>query len=359
MAKRPPPREGHPYYMHDCIQDQPEAIAQILETQGSAAEEVAAMASRASRVHVCGIGTSWHASLVGEHLFRSVGLSEARGWHSFEFASYPPPLSPDDLVIVMAHSGTKHYSGEALAMAKASGASTALVTCQTTEANLEHADVVVKTTYRDRSSAFTISHTGAMTALAMIASRVNGGEGLGQELKGLPDTMALALGTEKQVKELVGRVKEFGWYCFAGWGPNASTAYEVALKINEAAYDVTTAFQLEQFLHGPFVATGPKCSVTLISPPGPGYERSVEIGKAVKATDAGLTALVSEGDEDLASVADNLVRLPGVVEALSPIVYLVPLQLFTYWLALERGRNPDTFRLDDPTHLAAREHYSL
>ena len=116
---------------------------------------------------------------------------------------------------------------------------------------------------------------------------------------------------------------------------------------------------MEQFLHGPFVATGPKCSVTLISPPGPGYERSVEIGKAAKATGAGLTALVSEGDGDMASVADSVLRLPGVVEALSPIVYLVPLQLFTYWLALDRGRNPDTFRLDDPTHLAAREHYSL
>ena len=359
MAKRPAPREGHPYYMHDCIQDQPEAIAQILKSQGSVADDLARLASRARRIYISGIGTSWHAALVGEHLFRSVGLSEAMAWHSFEFASYPPPLSDKDLVIVMAHSGTKHYSGEALALAKASGASTALVTCQTSEARLDEADVVVRTTYRDRSSAFTISHTGAMTALAMIASRAEGGGGLGRELDGVPDAVASALGTEGEVKELVGKVRDFGWYCFAGWGPNASTAYEVALKINEAAYDVTTAFQLEQFLHGPYVATGPKCSVTLISPPGPGYDRSVEIGKAVKATGAGLTALVSEGDEGMASAADNVVRLPGVVEALSPIVYLAPLQLFTYWLALERGRNPDTFRLDDPTHLAAREHYSL
>ena len=359
MATRPPLRQGHPYYMHDCIQDQPGAIAQILDTQRPAADEVAGLASRARRIYISGIGTSWHAALVGEHLFRSVGLSEARAWHSFEFSSYPPPLSGDDLVIVMAHSGTKHYSGEALSLAKTSGASTAIVTCQTSEARLEQADVVVKTTYRDRSSAFTISHTGAMTALAMIASRVEGGEGLGREMEGLPDAVASALGTEEQVREVVGKVRDFGWYCFAGWGPNASTAYEVALKINEAAYDVTTAFQLEQFLHGPFVATGPRCSVTLISPPGPGYDRSVEIGKAAKATGAGLTALVSEGDGAMVSVVDNVIRLPGVVEALSPIVYLAPLQLFTYWLALERGRNPDTFRLDDPTHQAAREHYSL
>ena len=359
MAKRPPPRQGYPYYMHDCIQDQPEAIAKILDSQGAAANELAGLASGARRVHVCGIGTSWHAALVGEHLFRSVGLAEARAWHSFEFVSYPPPLSGDDLVIVMAHSGTKHYSGEALALAKASGASTALVTCLTSEAKLGQADVVLRTTYRDRSSAFTISHTGAMTALAMVASKIAGGESLAEELKSLPDAVAEALKTEQDVKSMVAKVRDYGWYCFAGWGPNASTAYEAALKINEAAYDVTTAFQLEQFLHGPYVATDQRCAVTLIAPPGPGYGRAVEIGKAVKATGGGLAALVEEGDGEMSSVADAVVALPKVSEALSPIVYLVPLQLFTYWLALDRSRNPDTFRLDDPAHLAAREHYSL
>ena len=359
MAKRPPLRQEHPYYMHDCIQDQPEAIAKILDSQGAAAEELAGLASGARRVHVCGIGTSWHAALVGEHLLRSVGLAEARAWHSFEFASYPPPLSGDDLVIVMAHSGTKHYSGEALDLAKESGASTALVTCLTSEAKLDQADVVLRTTYRDRSSAFTISHMGAMTGLALAASKVAGGEALGEELKSLPDAVASALKTEPDVKSMVAKVRDYEWYCFAGWGPNASTAYEAALKINEAAYDVTTAFQLEQFLHGPYVATDQRCVVTLVAPPGPGYGRAVEIGKAVKATGGGLAALVQEGDGEMSSVADAMVTLPRVSEALSPIVYLVPLQLFTYWLALDRGRNPDTFRLDDQSHLAAREHYSL
>ncbi len=111
--------------------------------------------------------------------------------------------------------------------------------------------------------------------------------------------------------------------------------------------------------HGPFVATGPKSSVTLVSPPGSGYNRSLEIGRAVKATGAGLTTLMAEGDDEMVAVADNVVTLPEMGEALSPIVYLVPLQLFTYWLALDRGKNPDIFRLDDPAHLAARQRYSL
>ena len=359
MTTRSVRRQEHPYYMHDCIRDQPEAIAGILESQGQAAAELAALASRARRVHVCGIGTSWHASLVGEHLFRSVGISETRAWHSFEFASYPPPLTSEDLVVVMAHSGTKRYSTEALELAKGTGAMTAIVTSVSSEARLDQADVVVRTTYRDRSSAFTVSHTGAMTALALAASRAPGGERIGRALDALPDAVAKALEREDEVRELVRRFRDFGWYCFAGWGPNASSAYEAALKINEAAYDVTTAFQLEQFLHGPFVATGPRCAVTLVSPPGPGYERSLEIGRAVKATGAGLAALVEEGDGEMGAAADTVIEMPCVIEELSPIVYVAPLQLFTYWLALERGRNPDTFRLDDPAHLAAREHYSL
>ena len=294
MARRPPRRESHPYHMHDCIHDQPNEIARILDSQYAAADELARLASGARRVHVCGIGTSWHAALVGEHLLRTAGLVDTRAWHSFEFTSYSPPLSEDDLVIVMAHSGTKHYSGEALSLAKESGASTALVTCLTSEARLDQADVVLRTTYRDRSAAFTISHTGAMTALALTASRISGGRWLEKELSGLSEIVATALKTENAVKSLAEKVRDYGWYCFAGWGPNASSAYEAALKINEAAYDVTSAFQLEQFLHGPFVATDARGFVTLIAPPGPGYSRAVDIGKAVK-TDRGGTGSVGGG----------------------------------------------------------------
>lgn len=362
MVSKPPPRDSHPYHMHDCIFDQPGAISQILETQVPAADDLATMISSSKRVHISGIGTSWHAALVGEHLFREVGRRpDTRAWHSFEFSAYPPPLTSDDLVIVLSHTGTKHYSREVLSSAKESGAATALVTSQTSEAKLELADLVLRTTYRDRSAAFTISHTGAMTALAMTALRLAADDDSGnrEALDLLPGLMEQALGLEPQVKEAVQRFKDKGWYCSAGWGPNASTAYEVALKINEATYDITTAFHLEQFLHGPFVATGPGCLVTLLAPPGAGYQRALEIGRAVKETGAGLMALVQQGDEEMSTIADVSLALPQAPEFLTPMLYLVPLQLFTYWLALDRGRNPDLFRLDDPKHQVARTHYKL
>ena len=365
MVSRPPPRSVHPHHMYDCIFDQPQAISQILQSQTGAVGELAARISSSKRVHITGIGTSWHAALVGEYLFRQVaGRPEARTWHSFEFAAYPPPLNADDLVIVMSHTGRKRYSRDVLELAEKSGAATALITSLNSEARLDQADVVVSTTYRDKSAAFTISHTGAMTALAMVAAATPGTDASHQaarrrELDGLPGLVKQALTSEARVKETVLRFKDRSWYCFAGWGPNVATAYEAALKVNEAAYDVTTAFQLEQFLHGPFVATGPGCLVTLIAPPGPGYRRAVEIARAVKETRGGVVALAEEGDAEISSVADMTVHLPKVAEFLTPIVYLVPLQMFTYWLALDRERNPDVFRLDDPRHQAARNHYQL
>ena len=80
---------------------------------------------------------------------------------------------------------------------------------------------------------------------------------------------------------------------------------------------------------------------------------------ATNATGAYTAAVVEDGDSETARRTDNAILMPATPEALTPMVYLVPLQLFTYWLAVELGHNPDVFRLDDPTHRAARDHYTL
>ena len=99
--------------------------------------------------------------------------------------------------------------------------------------------------------------------------------------------------------------------------------------------------------------------MTIIAPPGHGYHRAVEVAKAVKETGAEVLALVQEGDADMTKAAHRSLQLPTVAEFLTPIAYLAPLQLFTYWLAVTLGRNPDVFRLDDPAHATARRHYEL
>ena len=361
MATRPPARSAHPYHMYECIAEQPEAIARVIDSQASVAAELAARIEAAARVHVVGIGTSWHASLVSEHMLRAVGeRHDARAWNAHEFVEHPPELLGEDVVIVLSHTGRKAISRRALQLAHEAGATTALVTCDDTEADLSNTDLVLKTGGPDRSAAYTMSHTSAMTAMALVAASISGtasGTAMG-EIKALPDAISAAIATNDQTKELAGRYADSRWLAFAGGGHNAATAYEAALKINEAAYLVTTGFELEQFLHGPFVATTSGCLVTLVAPPGRYHARAVQAANAAKATGAAAMALVQAGDQSFGS-ADDTIELPAVADFLTPIVYLPPLQLFTYWLALQSGPNPDTFRMDQPEHKAAYDLYGL
>ena len=358
-------RTSHPYYMYDAVRGQPDAIARVLEETRPVAD-LATSLSGAERIHVVGIGTSWHAALVGEHLLRTVaGREDARAWNSFEFCEYPPTLSSADAVVVLSHRGTKLYSARALEIAKAAGARTAVVTALESEARTDLADTVLRTCAEERSSAFTISHVTAMTVLSMLAVDIGIKSGRTQArklslgLKSLPELVASALETEARIKRWAKEVAEAERLYFTGWGPNSSTAYEVALKIKETSYVMAEGLQLEQYLHGPYVATHPGCLITFVAPPGQGRERARTIMSAAKTVGAGTALIAEQGDATLADLADTVIHMPATLEALSPIVYLVPLQLLTYWLAVELGCNPDVFRLDNTVHEAARRDYQL
>ena len=359
-------RTSHPYHMYDAVRDQPEAIERVLEEEARTVADLAMGLSGAERIHVVGIGTSWHAALVGEHLLRTVaGREDAQAWNSFEFCAYPPTLGSADAVVVLSHRGTKLYSAQALEMAKAAGARTAVVTALDSQARTDLADTVLRTCPEERSSAFTISHATAMTVLSMLAveigtltDRAQALE-LSPSLKSLPALVASALETETDVKRWAKEVARAERLYFTGWGPNSSTAYEVALKIKETSYIMAEGFQLEQYLHGPYVATHPGCVVTFVAPPGRGRDRARTILGAARTVGAGTAIIAEHGDDTLADLADTVITMPTAPEALTPIVYLVPLQLLTYWLAVELGCNPDVFRLDNPAHEAARRDYQL
>lgn len=355
-----PERTSHPYHMHDAIMGQPQAIARVISDERDNISSLANLVQKSTRVHIVGIGTSWHAALVGEDLLRNrAGRHEARAWNSYEFCYRPPPLAEDDVVIVLSHRGTKTYSARALELARRSGAATALLTGIGSDARRDLANVVVETSEPDPSSAFTISHTSALTALTMLAVALSG-EDPAKSLSGLPDAVQGAISTEDAVREWAAASKDVQRFYFVGTGTDASTAYEAALKMKEANYTTTEGLHLEQYLHGPFVSTDEGCLVTFIAPPSDDSEdRVLDIIRAVEEVGARTAAVLQKGDSDRANLVDTVISVPGCPGIYSPIVYLAPLQLLTYWLALELKCNPDVFRLNDPRHVAARRHYTL
>jgi len=354
-----PTRTAHPYHMYDAIQAQPEAIRAVLAANRDAVRAAAERLRGLERLLLAGIGTSWHAALVGELLLATVGGlgQRVRAFHSFEFTHYWPAPGPATGAIVISHRGTKRYSLEALDRARGAGAVTVAITGKGSGDGIKIADVVLTTVEQEASAAHTISYTAAMALLAALAAELGGGAVA--EVERLPDLVAAMLGQEPAVRALAARFRDRRRYYFVGGGPNTATAYEAALKMSEANHTTALGFNAEQVLHGPWVAMDAEDLVVLIAPPGPAYERCLALARVAQAIGAPVVALVEEGDREIAPLAAAVLPLPRTPEPLTPIPAVIPLQLFTYHLALERGANPDSFRAEHLPHARARAAYSL
>ncbi len=343
-------RSGHPYHMYDAIFAQPEAFVRVLEKNREAVDGFAARASSCERLFFVGIGTSYHAARIGEHLLREYGGLDVRAIHSFDFALYGPELGPGDCVVGVSHRGTKRYTARALERARESGCRTALVTG---EGGSVEADAVFRTVAQEKSSAHTASYTTALSVLAHLAGRIGyhrtGSETLTEEFlrDELPAALGAALGTEERVESLaskhVGRRRIWP----LGGGPSAVTAEEVALKIKETSYLQAEGMSTETMLHGPFQCVEAEDLFVLIAPAGAAQERTLEVAEL--AAEIGSACLiVGDGTTDLPRETAELLGVPEVPEPFSALTCLVPLQLFAYHLALVLGTNPDNFRADDP-----------
>jgi glutamine---fructose-6-phosphate transaminase (isomerizing) len=345
-------RERHPFHMYDAILSQPEAFASVLGRNEAAVDEFAAGASSCGRLFIVGIGTSYHAARIGEHLFREYGGGiDVRAVHSFDFALYGPDLAPGDCVVGVSHRGTKRYTAQALRSAREAGCRTALVTGEGTVS--VEAGAVFRTVAQERSSAHTVSYTTAVAVLANLAWRVGyhrtGSEAVGEDLlrEELPVALHEALGAEEQVEQLAREHVRRRRIWLLGGGPSAVTAEEVALKIKETSYLQAEGMSTETMLHGPFQCVEAEDLFVLVAPSGAAQERTLEVAELVDEV-GGACLIVGDGTVDPLRERRRFLGVPGVPEPLSALTCLVPLQLFAYYLALARGTNPDSFRAEDP-----------
>lgn len=234
-------RSKHPYHMYDAIQRQPQAMAEMLTKHADRVTKVAATIKGKRRLYLVGIGTSWHAALVGEYWFRRMAPNslEVQAWHSFEFHSYPPKVGPDDAVLVISHRGTKTYSFLALEQAKAAGAYTISITSNQPGQRIQVADDVLNTVDAEVSAAFTISYTSALMVLGMLASalteegsdRAAANAGLAK----VPEVAGRVLSGGDSIREAADRFQDRKRFICVAAGPNTANAYEVALKMKETS----------------------------------------------------------------------------------------------------------------------------
>ena len=354
----PTPRNAHPYRMYDAIAAQPEAIASVIASQREQCAAVAETLAGRRRIYVVGIGTSWHAALVGAAMLTDG--PEAFAANSFEFCTDTPPVTSDDAVIVISHRGTKRSSYDALDVAVARGAYTVAITSINPGPRIQVANAGIRTVAQEVSAAFTVSYTTALTVLAMLnlglAGRLNDGDnGLSQ----LPQQIAQIMAAEDDVKGVVADHHARRRFISAGWGAHRANAYEVALKIKETSRADCEGFQIEQLLHGPFCSLDADCLLTLIAPDVADRGRALDLTRAARELGAPVWALTNRANGELADAGARIFTLPDGAPSLMPIASVVPLQLFTYHLALARGTHPDLFQQDVPAQAAARACYDL
>ncbi len=347
-----PPRSGHPYHMHDAIYAQPGALRLLTRGQGASLTAAAARLAAAPHVWLAGIGSSWHAALVGEALLARVGGlgPRARAIDAFDLVEYGSDRDPA-AVVAVTHRGTNRYAAAALSKARAAGAAAVAVTGKGGDgAGAEH---VLRTVEQEASSCHTVSYTCALAMLAALAAAVGHDDETARQLDAIPDLLAMLLGQESW-EELAARFGGRRRYWFVGGGPNTATAYEGALKLSEAAWATAVGLGCEQVLHGPWAALEPDDVVFLIAPPGPSHARCRDVARVAAEIGAPVVALVAEDDREIAPLAAETIALPAVPELLSPIVAVVPLQLLTYHLAVKAGADPDTMRAQQPAYGRAR-----
>jgi glucosamine--fructose-6-phosphate aminotransferase (isomerizing) len=340
--------------MYQTMQRQPADIRRLLDEGWAQAEEAVALLAPARRVFVVGIGTSWHAAMVGAWLLRAAGL-DARPVSSFDFALYPDsyPLAADDAVIVMAHTGVKTYSAVSLRRANEAGARVLSVGSLTAEH--PGSALVLRTVEREQSAAYTASHLAAMTVLAQVATALGeergapGVEGFRAALERLPEQIAAVLARESEIAPVADDALKREIYAI-GAGPNEATALELVIKAREAAYVPIDALHAEQYLHGPMVAFNEGDLLIAVAAPGNAHERMAEICSVAEGMGGKLWIV---GAAVAATPEAAVFTLPELPETLSPLLAVVPMQMLAYTMAALRGTHPDMFRRNDPRYKEA------
>jgi glucosamine--fructose-6-phosphate aminotransferase (isomerizing) len=315
---------------------------------------------------LAGIGTSYHAAQFGEQCLRilSAGRIRAGVEQSFELVHYPLALGPDDAVVLISHRGARNFSVEALRRAQNAGALTIAVTGELGAEGMGGADFLVRTCEQETSNTHTKSFTTAIAALALLALRIVDERRLLADfgahliaLDAIPAAIGQALATEKEIAHIAKEFAPRQRILFVGAGPNWATAREGALKLKESAFVAAEGFETEQFLHGPNLEVSESAALIGILSGGVGDARMTALLRAVG--EIGALRLAVAPEASAAPPAEHIARVPRVPEWLSPFVTLIPIQWLAYWLAVERGTNPDNERKESPAHARSRNHFRL
>lgn len=332
---------GYKHFMLKEIHEQPDVVKNTL-MEFSEIEKVVDKFSEFNRICFVACGTSFHASLVGKYLFETLLGIPTDVILASEFIYSKGALDEQTLVILISQSGETADTLRALKIANKRSETLAIVNVLGSTATREADHVIYTRAGPEIGVAATKTYVSQLTSIYMLAIAMNGDKKLLEKLKMVPDYMKHALEAEDHIIEIAKKYKDSFDFFFIGRGFSYPTALEGALKLKEITYIHGEGYAAGELKHGPLALIDDDVPVLAVVPPGESHDKTVSNIEEVKARGASVIALGSFEDDDLRSEAHDIIGFEEeITEMLSPLPYVVPLQLLSYYISVERGIDPD------------------
>ena len=356
---------GYSHFMLKEIYEQPDCINDCM--RGRINAETGRVTLSALRDHrerllsagrfvIVACGTSWHAGLIGKQLIESLCRMPVEVEYASEFRYRTPVILPTDVVIAISQSGETADTLAAVQLAKEQGAFIYGI-CNAVGSSL--------TRITDTGSyihvgpeigvASTKAFTGQVTVLTLLALALAQEKGMpatltapiARALAGIPEQMRQVLQQDGAISQL-SRIFTYAHnFLYLGRGYNYPVALEGALKLKEISYIHAEGYPAAEMKHGPIALIDTEMPVVVIATRNVLYDKVISNIQEIKSRRGKVIALVTEGDTDIASLADECIALPPVAECLEPLITTIPLQLLAYHIAVCKGKD-----VDQPRNLA-------
>ena len=343
-------KRGYAHYMLKEIFEQPlsltQAIAGRIQTDGVYFEELSFSFEGIKNVTIIACGSSWHAGLIAAKLIEDLARIPAKSVVASEFRYSNPLVNRDSLVIAISQSGETADTLAAVRLAKNSGARI-LGICNASYCTLvrEADSTIMLHAGPEISVCSTKAFTAQLAVLTLLACKLS--NKLLPDLESIPKLANSVLQLDPKIRAIAKRYARYNSFFFLGRQSMYETALEAALKLKEISYLQASAYPGGEMKHGPIALLDENLPVIALL----GNEFTLEKMESnlmeVKARGAPIFAFVPEGTHGMEKIADDVLYMPKVLDRLAPIPYSIALQLFAYYIALERGEE-----IDQPRNLA-------
>ena len=347
-------KQGYQHFMLKEIHEQPLRLKNTLRLQDKYLELMTTFLDRAGEVFLVACGTSYHACLAASYMFSKLSFLATHPVVASEFVEqHGKSVNIDSTLLVVSQSGETADTLDAVESARLRAATVLGLTNIVGSTLTRVARVYIcQQSGPEIGVAATKTFTSQLSVLSQLAIRLAKKRGkishveiedIEEKLEQIPDIVECTIQSqEEKVKQLAKKYRGKQAFFFLGRGISSAVALEGRLKLMEIAYLPSIAYPAGESKHGPISLIEPGFPVVFVCPKDGTHKTIISNIMEMKARGASIIVIVEKGDEEIKKLADDYIEIDtGLPEVLSPIPFVVPLQLFAYYMAIECKRDPD------------------